>query len=214
MRTIIFILLTVSVVYSQKVYEIPFASEGNEIELEVFNSSEIGINNVKLSVKEKPKWIKFDKAEKLISIIESLEEGKVKFRFDVINEAKVLEESTIIFQITGNRQVWNKEIKVSILPPDKFELNQNYPNPFNPTTIISYTIPAVSSRLNANVRLTIYDILGSEVVTLVNEEQTPGYYKVDWNANNYASGMYVYQVSVKGKNSKSEVLRKKMMLLR
>ena len=214
MRTILVLLLVSSFIYSQTVYEIPFASEGNEIELAVFNDSEISLNNVKVEVLEKPEWLQIDKKEKVISEIKDIEEGKVIFRFEVEKEATVLEENTLNFQITGNGQVWNKEIKISILPPDKFELNQNYPNPFNPTTKISYTIPLVETEYIPSVRLTIYDILGSEVETLVNQEQSPGYYKVEWNANNYASGMYVYQISIKGKNSKSEVLRKKMMLLR
>ncbi|MCL4279593.1 MAG: T9SS type A sorting domain-containing protein, partial [Ignavibacteriaceae bacterium] len=66
---------------------------------------------------------------------------------------------------------------------------QNYPNPFNPSTVISYQLPVISK-----VLLKVYDILGSEVVTLVNAEQQPGYYEVQFNAMNYASGMYVYRL--------------------
>ena len=103
-----------------------------------------------------------------------------------------------------------------MLPPDKFELNQNYPNPFNPTTTISYIIPAVGSgfSLRPKVRLDIFDILGRHVETLVNEVQKPGFYKLEWNANHLASGMYIYQVSIKGKTTKRDVIRKKMMLMK
>ena len=118
------------------------------------------------------------------------------------------------FQITSNNQTWNKEIKISILPPEKFELNQNYPNPFNPSTIISYTIPGSSSDFTlSKVTLKIYGLLGQEIETLVDEALKPGFYKTEWNASNYSSGMYVYQISMK-KGDKTDFLRKKMLLVR
>ena len=115
------------------------------------------------------------------------------------------------FAITSNAQNWSKEIKIVILPPEKFELNQNYPNPFNPTTIISYTIPASNISSTSEVLLFIYDILGRQVSKLVHDNQRPGFYKVEWNASNLASGMYIYQLSMKN-GDKTELLRKKMML--
>ncbi|MBS1492617.1 MAG: T9SS type A sorting domain-containing protein [Bacteroidetes bacterium] len=75
------------------------------------------------------------------------------------------------------------------LTPDKFELNQNYPNPFNPTTKINFSIPKQSF-----VTLKIYDMLGREVVTLVNQEMTPNVYSVDFNASTLASGVYFYKL--------------------
>ena len=65
-------------------------------------------------------------------------------------------------------------------------LNQNFPNPFNPTTTISYEIPKA-----AQVKLIVYDILGREVQTLVNETKQPGRYEAVFNATNYASGIYI-----------------------
>ena len=79
--------------------------------------------------------------------------------------------------------------------PSKFELSQNYPNPFNPSTTIKYSIPAVGDANFAsptNVRLTVYDALGREVATLVNQKQAPGNYSVQFNANNLPSGIYFY----------------------
>lgn len=75
--------------------------------------------------------------------------------------------------------------QISGLPKD-FSLSQNYPNPFNPTTNIEYTIPEASF-----VQLKVYDILGNEVATLVNEEQSAGTYRADFIANNLASGLYI-----------------------
>jgi hypothetical protein len=65
-----------------------------------------------------------------------------------------------------------------------FALGQNYPNPFNPSTVISYQIS-----VNSQVTLKVFDILGREIETLVNEEKEPGTYAVRWNASSYASGI-------------------------
>ena len=81
---------------------------------------------------------------------------------------------------------------------------QNYPNPFNPSTTIEYQIPdqirndktavAQSGVGESYVTLKIYDILGREVATLVNEQQKAGYYEVKWNAVNNSSGVYFYKI--------------------
>jgi hypothetical protein len=74
--------------------------------------------------------------------------------------------------------------------PNQYSLSQNYPNPFNPTTTIKYGIPKAGI-----VTLKIYDLLGREVATLVNERKDPGVYNVDFNATNMASGIYLYKIS-------------------
>lgn len=73
--------------------------------------------------------------------------------------------------------------------PDKFLLYQNYPNPFNPSTIIKYELSEGS-----RVKLQVFDILGNEIKTLVNENQKPGSYEVIFNAGNMASGIYFYKL--------------------
>ncbi|MFA6455416.1 MAG: SBBP repeat-containing protein [Bacteroidota bacterium] len=88
--------------------------------------------------------------------------------------------------------------------PSSFALKQNYPNPFNPSTTIRYAIPTF-----ANVKLVIYDLLGREIATLVNEEQSAGWKEVRWNASNFASGMYFYQLRSEGFNQ-----TKKLMLMK
>jgi hypothetical protein len=71
--------------------------------------------------------------------------------------------------------------------PVEFKLNQNYPNPFNPTTTISYSIAK-----SGKVSLKVYDLLGREVTTLINEDQAAGDYRVTFNAGNLSSGVYFY----------------------
>ena len=73
--------------------------------------------------------------------------------------------------------------------PNSFLLSQNYPNPFNPKTIINFQLPKFSS-----VKLFIYDVLGKEISILVNETLKPGSYNIEWDASNYASGVYFYRL--------------------
>jgi xylan 1,4-beta-xylosidase len=88
--------------------------------------------------------------------------------------------------------------------PDEFSLNQNFPNPFNPVTIISYSIPK-----SAHVTLKIFDVLGKEIATIVNQNQVSGKYSYEWNASDYVSGIYFYQITA------GDLVRiKKMMLLK
>ncbi len=88
--------------------------------------------------------------------------------------------------------------------PDNFQLGQNYPNPFNPSTTIFYQLPRSSQ-----VRLTVYDLLGREIMTLVNREQPAGEYSVKVNAGNLPSGIYLYRLE-----AGSFIQTRKMMLLK
>jgi hypothetical protein len=76
------------------------------------------------------------------------------------------------------------------ITPEKFRLIQNYPNPFNPVTVISYELPALS-----DVDLTIFDLLGQKAASLVSGKQPAGNYQVEWNAKNFASGVYFYRLT-------------------
>jgi hypothetical protein len=85
-----------------------------------------------------------------------------------------------------------------------FRLDQNYPNPFNPTTAIQYSIPQRRS-----VTLKVYDILGNETATLVNEEKQKGVYTVEYDASRLPSGIYFYKLQ-----AGSFLQTRKMMLLK
>ena len=97
--------------------------------------------------------------------------------------------------------------------PSHFSLDQNYPNPFNPTTTIRYTL--TSSEERVRVRLKVYDILGREVATLVNDEEPPGRHQVSWDASNLAGGVYFYRLSVvPSAQSGGFAQERKMLLIR
>ena len=88
--------------------------------------------------------------------------------------------------------------------PAVWKLEQNYPNPFNPSTTIKYQVPAAGY-----VSLKIYDILGREILTLVNENKQAGYYEARFDAVRFPSGVYIYELRSKYYSSD-----KKMMLLK
>jgi len=112
------------------------------------------------------------------------------------------------------------DIDESVYAADNFDdisteyiLKQNYPNPFNPSTTIKYTVPhnsayGLKSEI-AMTKLTVFDILGREVVTLVNKEQNAGEYEVQFDASHLTSGVYIYTIKVNGFNA-----TQKMILLR
>ncbi len=85
-----------------------------------------------------------------------------------------------------------------------YSLSNNYPNPFNPSTTISYSVPEIEF-----VTLKVYDVLGSEVATLVNEEKPVGSYEVEFEAADLPSGIYFYRLQ-----AGSFVESKKMVLMK
>jgi hypothetical protein len=118
------------------------------------------------------------------------------------------DDITYLYMIRAVVQFATGTEEIEILP-NSFALNQNYPNPFNPTTNITYSIPERS-----NVQLTIYNILGKEVTSLVNEEMGSGTYKTTWNGkdsfgNKVSSGVYFYTI-----RAGSFVQTNKMILLK
>ena len=92
------------------------------------------------------------------------------------------------------------------VPPGKLTLEQNFPNPFNPTTVIKYTLPSGKA---SDVTLKIYDVLGREVSTLINKNQQPGEYEVYFNAAQFPSGVYFYNLK-----ADQYLSTKKMILLK
>ncbi len=104
-----------------------------------------------------------------------------------------------------------------------FNLSQNFPNPFNPVTTIEYSIPVVDANFapttkgNENIRnvqLKVYDILGKEVATFVNQNQKPGNYKVTFDATDFTSGIYYYRLNVKNGTEIIFTKTKSMVLLK
>lgn len=101
---------------------------------------------------------------------------------------------TMISDITTMPTIWKYEqitvgVEENAQLPASYALSQNYPNPFNPSTTMRYELP-----VRSDVLLKVYNVLGQEVATLVNEAQEPGFKNVQWNASSVASGMYFYRL--------------------
>ena len=118
---------------------------------------------------------------------------------------------TNLFAGTWGGGVWRRPLSEMITSvqhkseiPFHFRLEQNYPNPFNPSTIIKFAITS-----NQFVQLKIYDVLGREVASLVNEEKPSGSYEINFNAAQLSSGIYFYKMQ-----AGSFVQIKKMILLK
>jgi photosystem II stability/assembly factor-like uncharacterized protein len=129
--------------------------------------------------------------------------------FGIAQQAASSPTITCVFQDQGGLQdstVWSLTTDVSLdhPVPTEFMLSQNYPNPFNPTTNIELRIANCES-----VSLKIFDVLGREVTTLVNETRQPGIYTVRWDASSMPSGVYVYRL-----RAGNFVSTKQMVLLR
>ena len=108
----------------------------------------------------------------------------------------------------GNYEYYNLSSSVDISLPGKFNLSQNYPNPFNPVTKIDYEIP-----VNSNVNIVLFDMSGKQVKTLVNNEQTAGFYTIQLNASDLSSGVYFYRM-IANSNGNNTIFTKKLSVIK
>ncbi len=99
-------------------------------------------------------------------------------------------------------------IQISSEVPQSFFLSQNYPNPFNPSTKIRFALPKSSF-----AKLVVYDMLGREIETIVNEQLNAGTYEADWDADKFSSGVYFYQLSIFNEQLSIEYQEMKKMVL-
>lgn len=120
-----------------------------------------------------------------------LESGKYEYRLKQLD-------------FNGNYAYYELKNKVEVGVPTKLNLSQNYPNPFNPLTKIDFDLPA-----DSKVSIVLYDMLGKEVMTVVNGNYKAGYYTISLNAEKLASGTYFYRLSTGG-----QVLTKKMSVVK
>ncbi|MCB9248131.1 MAG: T9SS type A sorting domain-containing protein [Ignavibacteriales bacterium] len=124
------------------------------------------------------------------------------------NEKKVVKSIEQLFEYATTAAT--DEISNNII--NQFELYQNYPNPFNPNTTIKYAIANKAGdqfTSYANVQLKVYDVIGNEITTLVNKQQPPGIYEINFAASQYPSGVYYYKLK-----TNSFIQTKKMILLK
>ena len=115
--------------------------------------------------------------------------------------------------VSGGVMTYHDIIYQEVKAPMTFAMEQNYPNPFNPSTNINYSLPVESS-----VEIRIYNILGQEVKTLLNQVTKAGFYHVEWDGRDsvnqrVASGMYLYSIIAKSVDGKQDFKQVRKMLL-
>ncbi|MCX6121268.1 MAG: C25 family cysteine peptidase [Ignavibacteriales bacterium] len=148
------------------------SSEGLSYESEVFNFYTTLINSM-IQKPNEPIGMLFKEAKCSLNY------------FDVIRKLTFLGDPALIVK----HPVALTDVQNQFSHPESFALKQNYPNPFNPTTVIVYQLPAQS-----NVTLIVFDMLGREVKTLVNDRQSAGLHSVIFNASGLTSGVYFYRL--------------------
>ncbi|MDQ7816383.1 MAG: T9SS type A sorting domain-containing protein [Melioribacteraceae bacterium] len=188
-KVIIISLLLTLTSYAQTIYKVVPGSKNNLIILSIENESkETEIKDVRVRIVNQLPAINFTKTEATISGINGEERAEVEFNFDVSRNVDVEKVDTIRFAITYRSSVSNwKEILIGYTLPAEFKLEQNYPNPFNPVTTIEYQLP-----IDGRVSIKIFNILGEEIKTLVNETRQAGYYTEEFNGSSLSSGVYLY----------------------
>jgi hypothetical protein len=97
----------------------------------------------------------------------------------------------------GNFEYFQLNSDVQIIPPKNFEMSQNYPNPSNPKCRINFEIP-----VNGKVNIKVYDLLGREVITLLDETREADYYTIEFDGSNLASGVYFYRITAEDQGEK------------
>jgi len=188
------------------------ASNVNAITFDLkFDATMAEVKNVTSNLPED--WVTTFKADK--SGVKVVMIGATPININKLGELNLmLKSKEAKIQISGNTIINNLEsrtlaaVTVGQIPAN-FELSQNYPNPFNPSTTIKYGVSEPTK-----VRLSIYNIEGQLVATLVNETQEAGFYSVNWNGRNdfgqqLASGMYIYRI-----DAGNFVATKKLMLMK
>ena len=191
------IIIATGITFAQTVYDVQPGTKGNEIKLTVANISGITpAEGVEVKLIKSSSSISFNKESESIELINANKESDVLFTFDISRNVQVNKKDTVEFMISDlNGMMIMKQFIFNYTGPKEYSLEQNYPNPFNPGTTIRYEIPGQARNDNMRITLKVYDVLGRDVATLVNEEQPAGFYEVKFDAAALASGMYIYRLT-------------------
>ncbi len=190
----------------QSVYTVPANSGGNTLVLTVANESgTIPAASITVRPERFPACLHFTPAIIAIGNLAGGSEVNVAFTFSVDRRARPGGRDTVVFLASdGNGTEWKKTIIVRYAGPQSFALEQNYPNPFNPLTTICYALPAES-----RVELSVYDLLGRKVITLVDQVMPTGFHDALMDGSALASGIYLYRLQ-----AGAFVSSRKLVLLR
>ncbi len=157
-----------------------------------------------------------NKVGDIFKAVDTVNANVNSFLDETVNDSTVYNYRVYAFKADTVSEVSN-EIRVEVLTgvneensiPKTYSLTQNYPNPFNPTTQINFGLPEKSE-----VTLKVFNLLGQEVLTLVNKDISAGNHTLNLNAGNLTSGVYIYSITAKGVSGKNFTNTKKMILMK
>jgi hypothetical protein len=203
--TLVVYFLITTIITAQTEYEVVPDTKENQVILNVFNESKtLNAEKVTVTLTNKPKGIEVCTSIVNAGSLKIGEEKETMFSFDT-KRIPGVKKDTLKFLITDNYGgSWKKEIVLKYALPKEFKLEQNYPNPFNPTTTIEFAIPQ-----KGRYTISIYNILGQRLNILTEADYEAGYYKVNFDASRYSSGIYFYRLSGEKVN-----ISKKMLLVK
>ncbi len=209
---LLFLLIFEGLSYTQTVYDVIPGTNGNRIIITLENESKIsGAKNVAVKLVHSSTALFFKNSSQVVKNLNASEEKDVIFSFDIKRNVESNKKDTISFAIIGIGINMKKSFVINYTAPKEYALSQNFPNPFNPTTTIRYDLP-----FDSKVSLKIYDILGNEVKTLVENEQSAGYKEIKFNGSSLASGIYIYRLIANSPSNQQAnfVSIKKMMMIK
>lgn len=150
-----------------------------------------------------------EKTNQIVNKLQNIK-GILRVKIDSVDYENLVVNYMNVFVFGGSGAIKKQEKNIVQIgeTPTEFQLTQNYPNPFNPTTQINYQLPA-----NGYVTLKVYDVLGREIATLVDEEKSSGFYSVQWDAHNVSSGIYFYRIIAGNSNGQSSFTETKRMVV-
>ena len=198
------ILLLSVVLNAQTEYKVQPGWKGNELEIEIEKVMDVYGSTVLIIAEKYPEWINVKKDSQPLKV-EGSESIPVRFQFDISENVKAGTRGKLVVNVYKGIELFgSKEINFEVELPKVFFFFFNYHNPFNPLTKIKFNVPKKSQ-----VKLVVYNMLGEEVETLIDEKLDPGYYDVNFDASHISSGRYFYRLITKDK-----VITKKMLLVK
>ncbi len=180
---IFFVLLFMNISLAQSnlpsemsVYQLTPGTKNNQLILELFNQSETLVaNNIKVILEKVPSSLVFTSDIRELTSLQPSELKEIQMSFDVIRNINSSAVDTLKIIVSDSDNIlFEKSFIFNYTTPKEFNLEQNYPNPFNPLTKIRYEVP-----IKSKISLKVFDILGKEIMTLVDQVQDAGYYEID-----------------------------------
>lgn len=191
------------------IHRVPFIAEGNTLALTVANTAEEQATAAVVTLADAPVWLAVTPAEVALDSLAAGAEAVAAFAFDVRPDAPVGEAGAVRFTVTTTGgQTWDKTVWLEVGAPAAFRVDGAYPNPSRGRTTFAYDLPRES-----RVSLTVYDVLGRRVASVVDGEQEAGRHTLDWSASGLASGLYLWRIAVEDASGR-RVEQRKLTLVR